>query len=166
MYKVRTLKSKVLIKRDKFPDIVKRLKRHLLDDEEVQNSSSIFYIAKKFGWQPRIDLKTGDIVTLRYSEDAWSRESNLALMVLCKYIEPGGVIHVANDKDQRYWVYKFDGDWFKKTTLTRVFVDLDSKEEVTDLFQQAVDAAIKSGLSRKEMVETIKKNMVSEYLDV
>jgi hypothetical protein len=166
MYKVRTLKSKVWIKRNKFPEIVKRLKIYLPDDVVAQNSSSIFFLAKKFGWQPRIDLKTGDIITLHFFEDSWTRESNNALIVMCKYIEPGGVIHIANDKDQRYWVYKFDGQWFTKTVLTRVFVDLQSKEEVADLFERAVEAAIKSGLTRKEMAETIKKNMVSEYLDV
>ena len=50
--------------------------------------------------------------------------------------------------------------------MTRVFVDLDSKEEVTSLFEKAVEAAIERGLSRQEMVETIKKNLVAEYLDV
>lgn len=166
MFKVRTLKSQVLIKKEKFPEIIKRLKRQLPDDEEVQNSESVFYLSKRLGWQCLIDLKTGDIVQLKYLDDEWSREANRALIVLCKYIEPGGVIHIANDGAQRYWVYTFDGSWFKKTTLTRVFVDLESKEDVTDLFVKAVDAAIKKGVTRREMIETIKKNMVSEYLDV
>ena len=166
MFKVRTLKSEVIITRDKFPDIKKRLKKYLTNDREAQESSSIFYLIKKFGWNAKINLKTGNIVKLDYFSDKWDRLSNSALLVLCKYIEPGGVIHIANDKDQRYWVYKFDGQWFKKSILTRVFVDLNSKEDVTSFFEQAVTAAVENGLSRKEMIETINEGLVAEYLDV
>jgi len=166
MFKVRTLKSNVYIPSERFPDVIERLKKHLLSDPDAQGSSSIFYLIKKFGWSAKIDLKTGDIVKLDYFADEWGKKANSALIVLCKFIDPGGVIHIANDNNQRYWVYRFDGKWFSKRVLTRVFVDLDSKEEVTSLFEKAVEAAIERGLSRQEMVETIKKNLVAEYLDV
>lgn len=165
MHKVYTRKSILLIKKEKFPLIIRRLKYYLPEDDEAQKSESIHFLIRKFGWRCLVDLKTYDIISLSYHADEWTKNAESVLLVCCNYIEPGGVIQIVNENNQTYSAYKFDGKWFKKTYLTRLFVDLYSKEEVIDFFDRAVDAAISSGLNREEMFNVIKEKLVSEYLD-
>lgn len=164
MFKVHTPKSNLLIKKIHFVDIIRKLKVFFKTDDQVQKSNNMYFLLRKFGWRIKIDIKTGDIISLIYASDDWNSKANSSLIVLCKHVEPGGYTQVINDKIQKYYVYKFDGKWFQRTPLTRVFVDLDSKSEVLTFLNQAIEAGIRKGLSKDDVISMYNKKLLNEYI--
>jgi hypothetical protein len=164
MQKIYTLKSKVYIKKYKFDEIVIRLKNNLPESLDVRDNNSIHYLLRQFNWKTIIDLKTQDIVALKYQGEEWNSIANRALIVLSKFIEPGGFIQLVDHTRQVYTVYNFDKSWFTQTPLTKFYADLSSQEDVNELLSKVLDIAIKKGISKKELIKMFEDKLLKEYL--
>lgn len=163
MTKVKTIKSSIRIRSEHFPEICKRLSNHRESPENLKNCG-IHCLLDKFGWKARYNYKTREITALELRAEKFPAKGHLALMVLARYIEPGGVIHICDDVDQRYWAYHFDGRWFQRRFLTRWLVDLESKEDLRSHLDQVVAKALAQGFSRQELHQLIDSKLSLKVL--
>ncbi len=161
--KVRSTEVSIFIDKEKFPDLIRRLKIFKSKNDVLQKTHTVWLAIDQYGWMAGLD-KDGNINRLNYRSDEWNLKSMTLMSVIGPFVKPGGYIRLTNDKTQTNWVYKFDGKRSKRQTLTNNIIDFEDKEDLKKTFNKIVTNMMRLGFSKKELIYLIKKLFVQNIL--
>jgi len=157
----------VKIPKDKFDTALAALQASFFSNKELQSTLSLYHALQLYGWSTKTDPIFGHISYLGYENDSWDYKTQLVLRPLAKFIEPGGVIKLAEEDEKwpNYWVYKFDGMTMKRNSLRKEYIDYESVEQLNTLFAKMGENLLKLGETPTSLKYTISKLFIDSVLD-
>lgn len=162
--KVHSLKSHIIVSRDKFPDLLKQLKSRSYHNAELKKAISAHQALKVYGWSAR--MNTNGMIGLSYQSDNWKIEHSFALTIVARFAEPGGYIHMVDEDRSYQWVYKFNDGILTSNFLSKRYIDFRSEEELLTILDEVLSGLFNLGIGKTEINKRTQKVFISKIINI
>lgn len=160
--KIRTTESNIFIDKKDFPEIIRRLKVYS-KSEGLKKCHNIWCVVDHYGWTTGYDTE-GNVTKLNLRADKWTTKSMTLMSIMGNYIKSGGYIKLANENNITYWVYKFDGNMGRRSTMYNRVIDFEDKNDLEKSFVELASNMMRIGFTKTQLLFLIKKLFVSRIL--
>jgi len=165
---VYTFRSIVKIKKENISEALGTLKTYYTSNKEIQAAYTLKQALKSYNWIARTNSIYGNIESLEYDSERWDFKSQVILNTIARFVEPGGVIYMADETNKRnpmFWALKFSQNSLIRSTLVREFIDYESPDKLKILFERIGRNLIKQGESSHSLKAVISKLFVESMLN-